>query len=174
MTAVTFITPLSPQDCTTRLKANIDSGWAPFGTTPVRGSVGDTRFQLRKRIRYNNSFQTCCYGRLETSGSGTLIHCRFGLNRFAIVFMVIWFGFFAAITAGFILGLATYQPSGASNETVAGFPVFLIAMPVFGVAAILFGRYLARDEQGFLSDFICAVLDAKVTDQGLREPAVKR
>lgn len=174
MSASVFLSPLSIQDCVARLRESVDSDWEAFGSKSVCGRVGDATFRLRERINYRNSFQTNVFGKLEPIAEGTLIRCRFGMHRFVVAFMILWFGILMAIGAKLAVTILTRQSEGSTAPIQWTVPLTLVGLLICGAALIRFGRLLARDEQRFLGEFICTVLAAKEADQGRHEATVLR
>jgi len=147
-----LVTLRSPQDCADRLRQTIDGNFAILGSRPVIGSVHGTTATLRKRIGYRNSFQTAVRLSLEAGPRGTEITCRSGMSLFTTVFMLFWFGFL-----GVFLGIGTTL---AEPTTKILFGLAPIGMAAFGVALVLFGRYLARDEHDAVVAFVSQTLEA--------------
>ena len=170
MTAPVFLSPLSIQDCVACLRANVDSDWAPYGSKSVCGRIGNRAFRLRRRISYRNSFQTNAFGRLEPMARGTLIRCRFGMHRLVVAFLILWFGILLAIGTKLAATVSIRQ----STPIQWSVPVTLVGLLISGVVLIRFGRLLARDEQRFLSQFICTILEAKEADQAKHAATVQR
>lgn len=163
--------PLPPDECASRLsKAIAQEGRLGFSLSrlfssssqPVAGWVGGDGFQLRKRITYRNSFQTYASGSLTPNGSGTSVRAEFGMSTFTRVFMWIWFGWAIVIGGVVFVSALVALLTGSGPDAykawmgVVGLPLML----VLGYALVRFGRYLARDEERFLTDFLRQVLDA--------------
>lgn len=160
--------PLPVDVCVKRLAEAIDCERWPFsyssffGKRPVVGTANNSSLRLRKRIAYGNSFQTILTVTLQPERSGTFIQGTFGMSTFTKAFRVLWRGaviFLGGI--GFIISLAIVF-AGSPSERGNPWP-FLIMLPgflLFDFVLIRFGRYLARDEAGFLADFVRQTLDA--------------
>ncbi|HXC54807.1 MAG TPA: hypothetical protein VNU97_05905 [Rhizomicrobium sp.] len=144
-----LVTGLPPDECTRRLKANVQWGFMPFSQTEVVGMVGARWFRLRRNIWYRNSLQAIAAGRLEESGVGTRIPCAFRMNLFAQVFMAIWF--LGAISS--VMALTSNAPSDA---------FFSLGFVGFGIGVVAFCRWLARGERDFLIGFLRDTLDAEI------------
>jgi hypothetical protein len=170
-----------PEECVRRLSAAIDverslfRTWASLtGKRPVAGWVKDSSFRLRKRITYNNGFQTYLTGTLQPRDAGTLIGGEFGLNALTRLFIPLWFGFlffFMGVSYPIVL-ISLFKPHPAMEHTQDTWP-FLVVPPgmlLFGYLLIRFGRYLARDEAGFLSDFLRQTLEARELPAGSPPP----
>jgi hypothetical protein len=132
----------------------------------VVGQVTASTLRLRKRIRYNNSFQTRLTATMEPAGRGTLIRGKFALHPFTRVFLPIWFGgvlFFCAIAIVALVSHPGGSPQGNGNGWM--FLLIPLGMLVFGLALVRFGRFLARDEQRFLTEFLRQTLDAREAER---------
>ena len=160
-----------PEECARRLTAAIDSERSPFltwasltGKRPVAGWVKDSAFRLRKRITYNNGFQTYLTGALQPRDAGTLIGGEFGLNGFTRIFLQLWFGsifvFMGVAYPIVLISLFTHHSAITHPNDAWVFLVFPPGMLLFGYLLVRFGRYLARDEAGFLTEFLQQTLDA--------------
>ncbi len=163
--------PFSPEECVRRLSAAIDferslfRTWASLtGKRPVAGWVKDSSFRLRKRITYNNGFQTSLTGTLQSRDDGTLIGGEFGLNTFTRLFLQLWFGFlFVFMGVAYpiaIFSLFTHHSAMAQPSDSWIALAIPLGMLLFGYLLLRFGRYLARDEAGFLTEFLRQTLDA--------------
>jgi hypothetical protein len=150
------MSPLSLQACRERLDAAIDSPWMLFGTKSVIGTAQTGRLIARKRKFYRNSFQTRLVARMEEVPDGTRITCHYGMHPLAAIFMVIWLGFATLIAAAFLVHIL--KTGGADWNWVGVVP---FAMPVFGYAMLRFGKYLARDEAYYLSEFVITTVEGR-------------
>lgn len=162
-------TSLTPAECVSRITAATDivslvplSLSGMFGSKPVIGRVTESSLRLRKRIKYRNSFQSFLTATLRRDNGGTIISGRVAMHPFVRVFMFIWFG--GGILIGgtiFVIAIGSMvfgsgrQPEGAWLGIVM--PPVLLA---FGYGLVRFGRYLARHEATFLTDFLIETLEA--------------
>jgi hypothetical protein len=157
-----FYSPLSRPECVRRLNSEMDRGWVIFGKQPIIGHASNLRLRARVRISYRNSFQTILHAKLEEWEPGTRFVCRFGVRTFVKIFMGIWFGFvvlFGALaiipTAAFLFGIRSNNVS--NDPMVAAFTLLMVGS---GIGLNAFCRWLARDEQGELIEFICKTTNA--------------
>ncbi|HWA90477.1 MAG TPA: hypothetical protein VG889_10605 [Rhizomicrobium sp.] len=150
MSTVTLHSRLPRAQCVERLKGEIDPWWKLLGYCQAIGGVGEERFWLVRRRVARNSFQTLMTGRLIDDGAGTTIQCRFGMTRYAQ-------GFLALMA----LMLATFLIEGATRHGWPGAGLVL-GMAAFVVAFAAFGRWLARGEEAFLTEFVCELCDARI------------
>ena len=85
------------------------------------------------------------------------------------LFMFVWFG--GVIIIGSTIFFATLWPmlSGSESQDWNAWLGVIIppAMLVFGYGLIRFGRYPARDEARFLTDFLIRTLDAREQNPGV-------
>jgi hypothetical protein len=158
--------PLTPAGCASRLREVIDiEGVATalfgLGSKPVIGKISESSFRLRRRIRYGNSFQIFLFATIRPKAGGTLISIGFAMHPFVRIFSVVWFAALTLIGGKIFLSTAwttLFDRSGDSRDAL-GIAVPL-AMLGFGIALLRFGRYLARNDPRFLSDFLIEKLDA--------------
>ncbi len=153
------MSPYSCSECEDRLRAATDCeqllSWC--GSKPVVGRVSGGLVRLRKRICYNNSFQTFFIGTLQECGGGTVLRGRAGIHPLVKVILAIWLGGFVVHEVGFTI-------AAARGQIVAKFPFpteFLsLIMIVIAVFVVWFGRWLARNEEAFLLSFVAEVIAA--------------
>jgi hypothetical protein len=165
-----LFSPFSPVECVSRLEAVIDTERSAlfslgglFGSRPVVGRVNGSSLRLHKRIGYRNSFQIFLTATMQAEAGGTLISGGFAMHPFVRVFMLIWFGsviliggsIFVAIVRGVLSG------TGSNRHNMWVGLVVPPAMLVFGVVLLRVGRFLARNESRFLTDFLIETLNAR-------------
>ena len=165
MRTIELRSPLSVADCVARLREAIDPPSKLFGSRPVVGRVDNGGFRLHKRIHYRSSFQTHAMARFHEDEAGTRVSCRFGMHPVVLVFFAAWMSIVLVVGArGLVIALGaafSTRPEGAAPFAVplAG-AVLPLGMLVFGAALVGFGRWLAREEERFLTDFLCVRLEA--------------
>ena len=134
-----------------------------FGSRPVIGRVTESSIRLRKRIGYRNSFQTFLTATLRWEAGATVISGKVNMHRFVQVFMFIWFT--GAVLIGgpmFVVSIASLIPGSTHQMPNAWMGVVMPPVIVAsGYGLVRFGRYLARNEAGFLKDFLMRTLDAR-------------
>ena len=161
-TALELQSPLTPPQCHDELRLNTDPYWKFFGNRPVIGWLRNNKFTGYRRIYYGNSFRTRVLALFEDNGNGSRIVLRFGVNPFAQAFMAFWFtGVLGIGGTIFIFGL---QAAISGSEPVGNW-ISLVVPPLmvaFGIGFYKFGRWLARNEQAFLLDFIMTTLKARL------------
>ena len=169
---IELYSPLPPAECVSRLTSACDADSSlrtpleaflgSCGFKPVLGRVTDTSLRLRKRIDYRNSFQTRLTAAIRPEGAGTVISGSFSMHPFVRVFTIIWFagviligGSMFAVALGSFISHASHRPDNAWLG-LAGPPLML----AFGYGLFRLGRYLARREASFITDFLIQVLNA--------------
>lgn len=171
---IQLFSPLPPAECASRLAAAMDVERSPlfsvaglFGSKPVIGRVTETSLRLRKRIGYQNSFQSFLVATLRGEAGGTVISGEFAMHPFVNAFMFVWFGGVILIGGtGFLAAVGTiFFVSGSQRQTAWMGVVIPPLMLAFGFGLVRFGRYLARDEARFLTDFLAQTLDAKAQNR---------
>ena len=134
-----------------------------FGSKPVIGRVTESSLRLRKRIAYRNSFQRFLTATMRPESGGTVITGKVAMHPFVRVFMTVWFGGVILIGGAlFVSSIGSVLSSSGSQAHNAWLGLIILpAMIVFGYALVRLGGYLARDETGFLTDFLIRTLDAR-------------
>ena len=94
---------------------------------------------------------------------GTRLRCRFDIATVTAVLMGLWLG--GALLAGVVLvaaGIGAFTAERAGPQALAfvvGPPALLIA----GIAFLAIGRWLARDDQRILLEFLEQTVAARAT-----------
>ncbi|MBE7211210.1 MAG: hypothetical protein INR65_09340 [Gluconacetobacter diazotrophicus] len=157
---VELVSPLPLETCCSRMSAEIGKIWAIPGSRPVVGWTSGTKLRIRKRIWYQNSFQTSMFANMVEQDSHTLIRCHFSMHPFVLAFLVVWFGFVSFFSIAtftmFLSGRLVIYQSALQPPWLGLFAP--VAMLLFGFGMVRFGRYLARNERPFLLDFVCRIL----------------
>lgn len=172
---VELVTYYPPEDCIERLRDDI--GREPIfryipGTHPMMGRVWKNKIWVRKRVAdfaSINSFQTWMTATFEQEGFKTRIRCRFGLSSVTWWVLMLWFGFIGSmcitgivmIPVQCILFIILEKSPGTENLLVL-LPYFMLAA---GVAMLRVGRYVARDEQAYLTDILKTKLNARPAER---------
>jgi hypothetical protein len=158
--SVRVVSPLSPDECATRLLAAIDTGWllSRIGSQRVIGCISTSQsgisIRLRKRIGYHNSGQTYLMGCLEQHGQGTIFRGNAGMHPSVRVFLAVWFSLLLLICI--IVAVQFMIAGGGPLGLVLIIPVMLAAAIVVSVLMGIL-RWLARDEEQFLVEFLAKV-----------------
>jgi len=157
------VLPCSMEQACRRLAAMLDTSL--FGPRPVIGRIRGTRLTARKRIGYRNSFQTYLSAELIDRGNETLCRCSFSMHPFVVAFLTVWFAIVALAGGAVSIQSLIRHISDPSRLPVSGLLV-PVGMILGGAALLAFGRWLARDEEAFLMDFVRAAgADAAETIQ---------
>lgn len=153
----TLRTRLSVSDCVVRLQGDLGTGLVMGGSGPVIGRVRSDHAVLKRRIFYGNSLATVVHARLAPDRTGGAeIRCLSTGSGFAKVFIGFWFVF-----------ILLWWVGGAFAVTVSPMPmgwIFIVApipMLAFGVGFVVFGRYLARNDEGVVLDYLRTRLEAQ-------------
>jgi hypothetical protein len=170
-----LITALPVQACVDRLRNVTDEKlFRLFGRSDreVMGSVKETGFVWRKKLKGKNSFQLLLHGRFAPHGSGTRIDCRAAMAKSVKVFMAFWFAMVVTFCFFVLFEEVPVQLEGDAVD-IGNFVVFVpFGMLIFGVLLVWVGRFLARDDSAFMRDLICRTLDAEIVEQKI--PGKKR
>jgi len=158
MTKTLIHTALSPEQCCERLDAAIDSDrivhlGGAFGSKAVMGRVDDAGFRLQMRINYQNSFKTFLWGRFVPNSGGTTIELRTGMQPLVVAVMRFWMtvAIVGSLAAGFaaLCNLVTGRVTEALGQIV-----LCVVFPLFFTSMSKLGRWMAKDEEGKLVQFV--------------------
>jgi hypothetical protein len=159
---VDLASPLRRDECVRRLSEGVDDRWNPSGMRPIIGRISETSFTLRVRQGYRNSFRTLLRGTMQEESRQTRIHCRIGIDPFVRVFILTWLAIIALVAGAMMASAVSLllhgQTSAAGSLAAILAPVGMLC---FGIALTRFGRYLARDQQQDLIEFLTRRLDAR-------------
>jgi hypothetical protein len=161
---ITLFSPHSPNECASRLTAAMDPetvfSWSSmFGSKPVIGEVRGNSLELRKRIIYRNSFQPSLSATIEPVPGGTVISGVMRMHPFVVIFMCAWLGIvFCVGGATFLSAVGEVLNGNAPNRVGVLVPS---GMFVFGIVLLWFGRFLGRNEAGFIKRFLIQTLDGR-------------
>ena len=99
---------------------------------------------------------------MQPADNETRITGHFGMHPWTRAFMTFWFGFLILVGGSVCLGTLTrlLSPSHAPVGTAWVGMVVPPGMLLFRFGLVAFGRYLAREEAGFLTGFLVRTLDA--------------
>jgi hypothetical protein len=156
-------TKLNMADCQTRLKSSTDLrglalSWDTPGPGPVLGEFRGPVFRLHTRKYYSNSFVPFFYGKLTEVDDGSILEGGFRMNPVVRLFMVFWFSFLLVFAVGAIMVPAPAHPAVALSRGWLFAVVVLLA--ILGVALVLCGRWLGRDDQQVIHSFLKGTLEA--------------
>lgn len=167
---IKLLAPYGQAECVSRLSAAIDtehsvlSSYAALsGSKPVVGSVTESGMRLRKRIGYGNAFQSYLRATMRPEAGGTAIFGNISVHPLVRVAMIVWFGAIIYLAGPAFLHTVYSMLVGSAPE-YENSGVLLVMFPVIlacGFGLIAFGRYLARDETRFLTEFLIKELDAR-------------
>ncbi|MDZ4775386.1 MAG: hypothetical protein SGJ23_01200 [Alphaproteobacteria bacterium] len=126
--------------------------------------MDDVSATLFRAISYRNSFQTRLSLDFLPGARGCSLKCSIGPPISVVVFLmflVFWFSGVVLI-GGTITLTAMLAPERIESDlptpVIALFPLVMLG---FGVGLVSLGRWLARDEERFLIEFLCETLEAK-------------
>lgn len=67
--------------------------YSPKPKKPYEGYVHGRTFNIRRIIRYRNSFLPRITGMIEPVANGTKVHVKMQLHALVVVFVLVWFGY---------------------------------------------------------------------------------
>jgi|KBSSwiStaDraftv2_1062776.scaffolds.fasta_scaffold225778_3 hypothetical protein len=176
-----LISPLRRDECIRRLREKTDPpGWqvysggrkiydsaASANPKPLAGKIGESDFQVLKRVDHYNSFQPYLFADFANDDSKTRLHCYVGVHPLVIVVMALWFA--VAIFLGFV-SISQGDSTGTTVNLLGWQHVFRggwasWVMPMLflagGAGVFVYCRYLARGEDKFLVDLVQQIFDAQ-------------
>jgi hypothetical protein len=115
------------------------------------GSVDENHFDIRRDIRYRNSFLPFIAGDIVQDGDGTRINLVFGLHMLVALFMLLWLGFAGCIAIALIA-----SPSGDAPWAC----LVPCAMFLFG---IVLSTTCYFPEERIAKRKLCELLDAEIS-----------
>jgi hypothetical protein len=158
---IVLLSPLSPEECVTRLEAAIDrSGFDSFwnGTKPVVGKISGNYISLHRRKCISPNSRPYLNGTLEAQDGGTVLRGTVDLHPIIgaplmplFVMAVVFYCFiFLIFITGVLLG-----------KQQLGLLIPLVLMPLSVAATVKFGRFLFRSDSEFLISFLSKTLDVQ-------------
>lgn len=166
---ISLHTDLGIEECQRRLTEAVDfpqrtlisfSGYR--GSKPVLGRIEGQRLELRKRKYYRNDFAPVFFGIISRQARGTSIEGHFDSPRWIKIFWGFWSAFvFLLVTPIFFLIareilLGRVPLVGSTYLGLLGPPFILFV----GAFMPLFGRWIGRNEEKFLLEFLRRTLAA--------------
>lgn len=124
------------------------------------GSTGRSNFRGCKRIFYGNAFRTFVFAEFQEFGSGSRISLRFGMSTFTTIFLTLWFAMAALIGGAMTIYAVTAYFRGEAQPETWVFIAGPLTIAGFGIGIVKFGRWLGRNESGFLAAFLQTKLEA--------------
>ncbi|PXA83838.1 hypothetical protein DMC47_42305 [Nostoc sp. 3335mG] len=93
-------------------------------------------------------------GRIEASGSGSLIVGHFRVAQPVKVFMALWFG-------GVTLFALAFIGTSIAQQSAPWMAVVPVGMLGFGICLVRFGTWMARDDRSAISTMLADTLIAR-------------
>jgi hypothetical protein len=152
---------LSSEECIQRLQNSTDPGSRTlFSLSGYKGSkdllikFNGNQFKLWKRRYYRNDFSPYFYGTISPDNQGTRIEGHFGMDRLVKIFMGIWLGFvtLSVLPVAFV---SFSHPNRDNSWIGVAIPFGLLA---FGILMPQFGRWLGRNEEKYIREFLKTTL----------------
>jgi hypothetical protein len=159
---VTLMSPLSPEACVDRLRAETGSMWNPLAawTSPVRGSVNERGFRIVKAIHYQNAMQQEACGSWAAEGDGTRVEVTLAMNRFGAIYFKCWLLFVGAFAIMWLVVPHHTEPLRNARSVpsllLEWLPVWML---LFGVGLVYIGRWEARSHNQFMVEFLQRTLE---------------
>lgn len=162
---IALIAPHAVAECVELLMPHIDTSFMKLGKQAYAGRLTDSKICIRKRIRYNNGFQTVLEASMLAGAdqNQTKIVGHIGLRRATICFGVFWIAF--VLLGVVVLSIPTAMDHFSGHpQTVTGNPLIAIFVPpgmlLFTFLLVSFGRWLARREESEITTFLTQTIHA--------------
>jgi hypothetical protein len=149
----TLTTPLFVDECTQRLRANVDWTWDGYAShaPPFVGWVGQHRFTILRRRRFSNNLCPLAHGTLQMGADGkTTIRIRIAVALFnRVIFSLPLLTVGLALVLAFLgaLGLFPTDHLLSAAVIVGGFGAFAAA---FVYSGYLLFFWFVREDRLFL------------------------
>jgi hypothetical protein len=166
--SVSFASEYGLEESVQRLQAAIKKPlWIPF--VPQKGVAGKVSaakvalYYLNPRIA--NSFAPHYRGSFQTRNGKVFLDGHFSMHPFSKACCALWFGLLAVMGI-FAITLTLWDfisPSG-KNHTLLSFLITigsLSAMACCGIGLLTFSKWLARNDEGHISETISSALQSK-------------
>ena len=178
-----LVSPLPRDECIRRLRDNIEpfswkiysggvkiyDGSANAGPKPFTGRIGESDFQIAKRLDGDdyNSFQPRLFAEFADDQDKTRVHCYMGVHPFVIAFVVFWF--LGVIFCGIVSisqgddTVTTVDLFGWQYVFRGGWASWVMPLLFLlgGAGIVVGGHYFARGEDKFLVDRVRDILEAQ-------------
>jgi hypothetical protein len=139
-TQIVFESPLSKEEAVRRLTAEVasrSSGWFERRTEKFEGTVSAEDFQIRRIIRYRNSFLPVITGRFCPLVKGLRIEVSMRLHLAVLIFSIVWLSIVGAGAVAF--GLQFFRTGNVEVRMLTPFVMllffYLLVMIGFGIEA---------------------------------------
>jgi hypothetical protein len=149
----TFYTPLSIEQCTQRLRQEVDD-FTLSATKPFLGKIGESKMHIRYRNPHvSNSFPPHFYGAFQQNGGfGTKLIGSYKPHLIVRIFSTIWVSIaLFAVSESVFSALERYYFSPSHTFELSMFDWFL---PLIGVIFIILMRLSGKEDEVFINDFI--------------------
>jgi hypothetical protein len=155
---------LATEECIRRIQDATDPGQRTlFSLSGYKGSklllvkFKGNQFKVWKRRYYRNDFSPYFYGNLSSEGQGTRIEGHFDMDRWVKIFMRIWLGLLIVPSAAVFISTLN-RPNRDNAWIGVAIPLGLAA---FGIILPNFGRWLGRNEEKYIKEFLETTLLAQ-------------
>ena len=152
-------------ECLARAARAVDHPSETRGASPAVGGVRNGEIWLRKRLAFDNPFQTILSAKPEPDGDGSRLACRAAVSPVAVIALIVVLG----LTLWSGLHSLTDLARMMAGETLYGRHSRpwngLIAVPVVFGGTWLLVRYLrgqAGAERAFLIAFLAEAVDGEI------------
>ncbi len=166
-TPAEFKSAFALQESIDRLRAATKrSAFSALAQSAAVGPIKESKVRLQRVIpMVGNSFKPFFIGCFETRADGVYLSGRFTLLPLVKIFMTFW------LALAIFIGITV---AGSARSQSGGLPAMLgsFGMAGFGIALVAFGKWLARNDIGWLSDVIDKALETPATSrtQTVRPP----
>ncbi len=166
---ISLHTGLSIEECQRHLTEAVDfprrtlfslSGYQ--GRKRVLGWVDNHEFELSKRKYYHNAFAPVFFGSLSPQPRGTRIEGHFDSPRWIRIFWGIWCAFVVVLVVPIFILMVRELLRGRMPLNESAWVGLLVPPFMLAIGGLMpkFGRWLGRNEEKFLLEFVKTTLAA--------------
>lgn len=150
-----LVAPHSPRECERLLAANINGPLTIITPSRVSGLVSDGAASLHLRGGQWTVMDVAISG----DAASARIDCQARASSHVVGFIVTWMVLMAAVDAALMMTLLGPIRAGELDPLLATAPA--IGLAVLGFTVFAFMRWVGRDEEPMLLDFVEYVLSAR-------------
>jgi hypothetical protein len=168
---VVLHTDIGVSECLNRIRESIDEErWTIFsfsgyaGSKKILGKIKGNKIRLQKRRYYRNSFSPYFYAMVSPESHGTRIEGHFDCLPFVKIFMRIWLGFVVVLGCFIYVLMLEDLLTGRAHRRADIYLGILVppGLVLFGLLLPRFGRWLGRNEESYILDFLQRALPARM------------
>jgi hypothetical protein len=140
-------TPLSISECINRLNESTDKSlFTVFGNKPLSGKITGTKIKISKRINYQNGMQPLLVASFKEKNGETVLEGKFRMHLLSKMFLLF------VIIFTLLMEILIYS-------SISELSAIMLILLLFLIAIVIAGKYLARNHQKFIRQYISELFD---------------